>query len=267
MLKRSLLLILISLAAVNCQKNGEPLATPVDDGSAAQQADNAVALFSDSIGSFEVMVFYEAGAEPMAGNISGTTTPIWELTKKTFAALFNNHVGRFIFVPSLLGQFIQLTDQNKTVWTDSTLVKLGRQNAPDLVQQGDARISIFFLNGTYNGNPDVLGVHVRGSAFAFVFKDAVNAVTGDAKSRAYIEQSIVVHELGHVSGLVNNGVPLATPHEDPAHPKHSTNAECAMHWKIESRGSALSAVANAVSSDRQILYGNETLIDGRTFHP
>lgn len=266
MTKRLLFSILICLASVNCQKSDDPLATPVDDGSAAQQITNAKALFDDSVGSFEVWVVYEAGAEPYVGNISGTTTPVWELTKKTFAALFNNHVGRFMFVPNILGQMIQIPDQGKTSWSQVDLIKLGRDNAPDLIQAGDARITIIFLNGSLAGDPSALGYHPLGARFAFVFKDAVASSSADAKTLAYLEQSVVVHELGHVSGLVNNGVPMITNHEDPAHPKHSKNAECAMNYKIENKATAVGALSNAISGNRQVLFGSETLVDGRSYH-
>lgn len=267
MLKRTVLLFLISLAAVNCQQSDEPLVTSGDDGSAAQQASNAAALFSDSVGSFEVMVFYEVGATPYVGNITGTSTNIWELTKSSFTALFNNHVGRFIFVPNIIGQMIQIPDQNKTSWSQSELFKLGDQYAPDLMHQGDARLSIIFLNGSYNGNGDILGTHIRGTQFAFVFKDNVAAAGGDAKAQAYIEQAAVVHNLGHASGLVNNGVPMVGNYEDPQNPHHNKNPQCVMNAMIDSRMQALGALATAISSNRLILFGSEPLVDGRTYHP
>jgi hypothetical protein len=55
-------------------------------------------------------------------------------------------------------------------------------------------------------------------------------VTAPASS---IEKAVLVHELGHILGLVNNHLPMATPHEDTGHETHSTNQNSVMFWAVE----------------------------------
>lgn len=45
-----------------------------------------------------------------------------------------------------------------------------------------------------------------------------------------------IHELGHLLGLVNAGVPMTEPHEDDAHPHHDANENenCVTPWSHES---------------------------------
>jgi hypothetical protein len=55
-------------------------------------------------------------------------------------------------------------------------------------------------------------------------------------SLAKMESSVLEHEAGHLLGLVNNGTPMITPHEDAAHRFHCTNRNCLMFHAIEGGG-------------------------------
>lgn len=50
---------------------------------------------------------------------------------------------------------------------------------------------------------------------------------------AAAELAICVHEVGHVIGLVDNGLPMITLHEDPEHPGHDISRDCVMYWAYE----------------------------------
>lgn len=49
-----------------------------------------------------------------------------------------------------------------------------------------------------------------------------------------VARSVLVHELGHLLGLVNLTYTSAIDHEDPDHPGHSSNRGSVMYWAIES---------------------------------
>ena len=49
----------------------------------------------------------------------------------------------------------------------------------------------------------------------------------------YIEQSTLVHEMGHALGLVNTGLPMDVAHQDTAHGPHCNNPDCVMYWLNE----------------------------------
>ena len=51
------------------------------------------------------------------------------------------------------------------------------------------------------------------------------------------EASILTHEMGHLLGLVDNGLPMVTPHRDPDHGRHDADDGCVMYWAYD--GSAL----------------------------
>ncbi len=55
-------------------------------------------------------------------------------------------------------------------------------------------------------------------------------------SRAMLETTVALHELGHLLGLVNNGTDMVHDHEDEESEKHCDNEECLMFWQVETSG-------------------------------
>jgi hypothetical protein len=53
---------------------------------------------------------------------------------------------------------------------------------------------------------------------------------------AAVELGVVTHEVGHLLGLVDFGLPMVAPHADPEHPGHDRNEECIMFWTYEGQG-------------------------------
>ncbi len=225
-------------------------------------------IFLDSNNEFIVKVVYEVGATPYAGTIGITANDTWDITQSSYQAIFQNHVGRVITVPKTVGAFTQITDQGKATWTASELIALGMSVSPgQVVTNNKVTVAIIFVNGLYEGNSGILGVHFSGQGFAFVFKDVVTSAGGTAIDQRYVEQATAVHELGHVIGLVNNGVPLTTSYEDPSHPRHSSNSNCVMYWSVESSSAILGFLTNNILANRLNLFEAEVLNDARAYHP
>jgi hypothetical protein len=51
------------------------------------------------------------------------------------------------------------------------------------------------------------------------------------------EYAILLHEMGHLLGLVNLGTSMVDDHEDTDHPAHCENPDCVMYWLYERRRS------------------------------
>ena len=227
----------------------------------------SLSIFSYSVTDFQVHAYYEPGAEPYVGSLGLLGGDIWDITEQSYIALFQNHPGRTVTVPRTLGDMTALSAQNTSNWSPKALVQLGTSIAAPWIQGNQIHLSVIFLNGYYQGNPNVLGVQISGNPFAFVFKDAIQGVGGTSTDQHYAEQAVTVHELGHVVGLVNLGVPLARPHQDSGHPGHSNNSACVMYWSVESAQNILASVAHFIGTGRKDLFGPEALQDGRSFHP
>ena len=93
---------------------------------------------------------------------------------------------------------------------------------------------ILFPAGTYDSD-SVLGVAVDASTVA-LFSDSIDDSAGPfgRPSVEDVENSVLVHEVGHLLGLVNLVYESPVDHEDPDHPGHSSNDDSVMYWAIES---------------------------------
>ncbi len=93
-------------------------------------------------------------------------------------------------------------------------------------------IHILYLNGEYEDNDQTLGLAYTGSSFV-LFKEKIEEAQFGFISAEEVERSVIVHEYGHLLGLINNGYESPHDHEDPDHPHHSNNEESVMYWSIE----------------------------------
>jgi hypothetical protein len=87
------------------------------------------------------------------------------------------------------------------------------------------------------GGSAVLGVAHRGASVA-LFVEQVDDAGDIFFTDEDFEGHSVVHEAGHLLGLVNGGTPMVQDHEDEDHPYHSEDEDCVMYWAVG--GGALS---------------------------
>ena len=111
----------------------------------------------------------------------------------------------------------------------------------DRYHDGDTAVMYFlYVNGRYitdEGDPTtVVGFAHHGSSMA-VFKGVVNSIRLEA-NRAFYEQTVVIHEVGHLLGLVTTGIPAQADHVDnddnAGRGVHCSNEECLMFWQVNS---------------------------------
>jgi hypothetical protein len=126
-------------------------------------------------------------------------------------------------------------------WTFDELDQLAAQTF-DLAVPGDtARMHVLFLDGHYDsgsGGGTVLGL-AWGQQNIAVFRQTLDQncsgglpLSGDALC-ADAELAIWMHEVGHLLGLVDNGLPMVENHEDGGHPGHDVSQDCVMYWAYE----------------------------------
>lgn len=104
-----------------------------------------------------------------------------------------------------------------------------------------AVLYMMWLDGSFEDDTDerrVLGAAYRGSAVAMFkanlrFASKATPLDLGKPPIKEVEEAVAVHEVGHILGLVNIGTPMVTPHEDPAHPGHSTNPDSVMYYAVE----------------------------------
>jgi len=231
------------------------------------QAEISRRIFDPAVTEFAVRVFREEGANPYTGPLGLTSNDTWDITAESFGELFGAHGERTIAVPRTLAQMPVFEDQGIQNWTIGNLVDLGRSLAPPLSSGSEVGISVIFVNGLYEGNVGILGIHPTNSPFSFVFKDVVESVGSDSTTRRYVEQTTIVHEIGHTIGFVDNGVPMVNAHEDTEHPHHTLDRDGVMYWAVESRNGALAFLTDAIAGSRLSLFGPASLLDAQNYMP
>ncbi|MDQ3108231.1 MAG: hypothetical protein M3Q68_10555, partial [Actinomycetota bacterium] len=161
---------------------------------------------------FEQM--HQRGAEPAAASVAFAVDSLERVTAKALD----------------VSEVIALSGAARS-WSADDLRTTADASGRAMQGGGRAVLRVLFVRGTFEGSDSVLGVAVRGDVLA-VFSDSVAAartpvVTGDA-----IEEAVLVHELGHVLGLVD--LARNTGRADKEHPGHSPNARSVMYWAVES---------------------------------
>lgn len=99
---------------------------------------------------------------------------------------------------------------------------------------------LFLADGDYEGNSDggkVLGVAYQNTSMA-LFQKTIQDLSGGVgqPSERMLTSTVLMHEVGHILGLVNVGTPMVTEHQDEAHGKHCDNDRCLMFWLAETGG-------------------------------
>ncbi len=68
-----------------------------------------------------------------------------------------------------------------------------------------------------------------------VFEETIQSLSGGTfePPEWVLQATVMTHEFGHILGLVNNGTPMLTDHQDEANGKHCDVQDCLMNWAAE----------------------------------
>lgn len=126
-------------------------------------------------------------------------------------------------------------------WTFERLDEYARAHATD-DGAGPVTIHVLSLDGRYvseQGSGTVLGL-AWGQRFIALFQDPIRSpcasgVLGSLQQEncEIAERNVWAHEIGHVIGLVDNGVTMGVDHRDAEHGHHDVSDECLMYWAYD----------------------------------
>lgn len=132
-------------------------------------------------------------------------------------------------------QFSETSFSNEDIWSANDVRVAGWDAKSNDPRDGSTLYwQVLFPAGVYEDS-SVLGVAVDASTVA-LFKDSIDDAENIFRrpSAEKIENSVLVHEVGHLLGLVNTVYTSPADHEDSEHPGHSNNEDSVMYWAIES---------------------------------
>lgn len=121
-------------------------------------------------------------------------------------------------------------------WSQEQLSALADDTFNLDVDADTVRIHVLLLDGRAEDD-DVLGISWANRHVA-LFKGALHLACSEGRGLSSgacrrAELGLLGHEIGHVLGLVNNGVEMVVDHEDREHPKHTNDPNCLMYWTYD----------------------------------
>jgi len=227
-LKKSLILPLLAMLLFSCRKAGndnggnsynlQPLGQSAHD-----------MLSAEKYSAVDVEIQYMPGYKLQDASVANL---------KAFLESLCNKPGGFNIVQKEIAAAIDTLDPDK-------VAEIEKRNRT--VFTGGSRLGLYILvtNGVDTAL-STLGFAYRNTSLVIFGKTIANysGKTGYL-SRMALESGVLEHEIGHILGLLNNGSPLTTPHEDPDHEKHCVNKTCLMYYSID-----LNSPANIHNPDR-----------------
>jgi len=214
----------------------------------------------------EVEVDYAPGAEPYLDNLEFVGDP-FSLTEENLEALFaGSH--KELLVPHTLAEMEAVTVPAGP-YDGASLVRIAAEHRSYVTGPETATYYAVWLDGFYekDGVVDdaVLGAALPDYGIVAMFKPALRQTEHPilrSLSR-FTEQSAFIHELGHVLGLVDTGLPQQRPHADPDHAGHCANPSCVMFWANEGQENLRRFATQVAASGNDVLFDADCLADAR----
>lgn len=225
--------------------------------------------FYKKVATIEVEVAYEPDAEPFTTLTNGDN--IWQFTQTNIEALFDGRpIDVSVTVPPNLAAMQLIPDQARDNYSAQDILNLANRYRQGSNTETGGNLWVVFLDGYFKDGDslrtNVLGVNITGTSVTAVFKPVVNSV-GVSSQRKYVEQSSIVHELGHALGLVDTGLPTTSSHTDTDHGGHCTNEDCVMYWLNEGAVNLSDFIGLGGMSQFTVIFGPECLQDTRAYYP
>jgi predicted Zn-dependent protease len=238
-----------------------------------------LATYYSTMTKMELQVVYEADAEPYTGSFTNpatsSTKTVWGILEDNLKEIFTNRGQSVSFtIPSTTANMQSITSQNKSSWTNSELTNFAKTYRKATSTADTGRFFVAFLNGYFseNGstNQNVIGINITGTPYLFIFKPVITSISSGSPAvtnatRVYVEQSTLIHEMGHALGLVNNGVPLSSSHQDTSNGKHCSNSNCVMYYANTGTSALVTFLQTYLSSGSNIMLKSDCLTDIKNY--
>lgn len=259
MKKHLVFALLLSLMANGCKK---------DDNS---NNEFSVDWFYQDMRTLTVEVAYEPDAEPFNNDFALSYYP-WDLTEENIEALFSGRQDTVdVLIPQSLSAMTAIPDQRRDSYTLRQIKEIAEKYRTGTNTRTDGNVYILFLDGYYHDGdtvvPGVLGLNIVGTTITAIFKPVVVSTSQLLTVRTFVEQTTIIHELGHALGLVNNGVQLTSAHHDEPNGAHCTNPDCVMYFQNEGASAMVNFVQQMNMSGSKVVFGAECVSDTEQYMP
>ncbi len=193
--------------------------TPADD--AASVGVNARAILRADRPSLVIEIDAQQGVEPDEVAVAHLVSVLEQVTDKP-AGIRREGVDTF--------------SSTTTTWTTEDLRDAAAEHRSTATTEDEVSIHVLYVAGSHaeddGSQTNAIGVAYSASTIA-VFPDRWQGLSSMLGSSQAIERAVLVHEVGHLLGLVNLVYTSDIDHEDPDRPGHSDNEGSVMFHAVE----------------------------------
>lgn len=179
-------------------------------------------LSASNYTSLAIELVYVDGFRPNSASIQNLKTFLEDrLNKPAGISIIEKKISSPGLAPYTNNEVILVEDTFRTLFNNQSILTL----------------YIYFADGGSTSDTSssmVLGTAYRNTSFV-IYEDTIleNSDGIGQPSRTDLETVVMLHEMGHLLGLVNLGSTMQNPHLDTSHDKHCDNSDCLMYWEAE----------------------------------
>ena len=182
-----------------------------------------------------VEIQYVSGFEPSSTTLDNLKTFLQQRLNKSAGITFTQNT-----IPS----------PGKSVYSAEDVQNIEKANRTQTTNNKTLTAYFFFADGDYtgnNGSSKILGFAYGSSSMA-IFEKTIKDFSGGVgkPSGSVLETTVVLHEFGHILGLVNNGTPMQATHQDVPNGKHCDDQNCLMYYIVETSDIVASVLGGTI---------------------
>ncbi len=213
------IVVLLSVFLVGCNKenvNGTGSGANANNRNVGASASDL--LSGNKFTSINIEIVYMPGFAPDAMALSNLTTFINTYASKPSGVQITQR---------------QIPASGKTKLTLADINSIESSNRTVFTSGNSISVYLLYADADYIEN-NVLAVAYKNTSITIFGKTVVSNSGGlNQTSRTRLESAGVLHEMGHLLGLVNLGSTMQVNHEDAAHVKHCNNTACLMYFATQ----------------------------------
>ena len=169
-----------------------------------------------------VEIQYVTGNAPTAGTVSNLQNFLQQRLNKSIGITITQN---------------EIASPGKSLFSVEDVQQIEKANRTQNTNNKALTAYLFFADGDYSanvGSSKVLGFAYGSSSMA-IFEKTIRGYAGGIgqPTVTVLESTVLLHEFGHIMGLVNNGTPMQTAHQDAANGKHCNDQNCLMYYTVE----------------------------------
>jgi hypothetical protein len=156
-----------------------------------------------------------------------------EGTAEAVAAVLSDLVDKPDGIAFIMDGFVDGQDE----WDTESLREMSDASFDDIAEPGTIVTHLVLVDGT-GTDGDILAL-AWDQQHIVLFTDVLHdfcVTEGGGQAQRVCDASeigVLTHEIGHILGLVDNGLPMVEDHLDPDHRAHDINEDCLMFWAYE----------------------------------